>query len=373
MMSPSTYNHRRSGHTLTELVVAMVASSALLAGLGSVMMIARQVACTPSAANLRIEAAEVVNQISEELRYATFVLNSNSQTLEFVVADRNGDSIGEKIRYEWSGVAGDPLYKTLNASTSVVAANVRDCNFSHESSNLTLVPFVRTCMTHELVRLQLGSAGHSRVEASIPLLTRPERLAAYWRTDFNPGVNPTSAVDVDANGSADWVASNGATFSVAVLNGGMWTANGDLATSPANDFTGNTIVEARCRNMAAAGSVDVLRINADRQSGSYAPLIVRMTKQADGSQSLTLLGKPTSTTEQTLRNIDHLADDFVRFRLTIRADTNQVGLRIHDVGEDVLGGPFIYPTHPASGTDRCVKIGGGARFDYVDVRVLSGA
>ena len=97
--------HRR-GHTLMELVVAMVASAFLLAGLGSVMFIARQVAYTPSDATRRAQTADIVSQICDELRYATIVIQQTPQILEFVVADRNADGTAEKIRYEWSGIAG---------------------------------------------------------------------------------------------------------------------------------------------------------------------------------------------------------------------------------------------------------------------------
>jgi Tfp pilus assembly protein PilW len=56
---------RRLGHTLIELMAAMIASAFLLMGMGSVMFIARQVAYTPSDASQRSKAADVVNQICE--------------------------------------------------------------------------------------------------------------------------------------------------------------------------------------------------------------------------------------------------------------------------------------------------------------------
>src|SRR6478735_8567204 len=111
-------NHRR-GFTMLEMIVAMVASAVLLAGLGSVMFIARQIAYSPTAANRRAKTGDLVNQISDELRYATIILQQTPQILEFVVADRNGDGTSEKIRYEWSGTVGDPLRKTINGGTAV--------------------------------------------------------------------------------------------------------------------------------------------------------------------------------------------------------------------------------------------------------------
>src|SRR3954449_10683354 len=114
-------NNRRqtAGFTLLEMTVAMVASAFLLAGLGSVMFIARQVAYAPTAANRRAKSADIVNQISDELRYATVITQQTSQILEFVVADRNNDGTDERIRYEWSGTPGDPLRKTINGGTTV--------------------------------------------------------------------------------------------------------------------------------------------------------------------------------------------------------------------------------------------------------------
>src|SRR5438477_12013376 len=102
-MKQSASNHRRRpAFTMLEMLVAMVASAFLLAALGSVMFIARQVAYTPAAATRRAKAADIINQISDELRYATVITQQTSQILEFVVADRNNDGTAEKIRYEWS-------------------------------------------------------------------------------------------------------------------------------------------------------------------------------------------------------------------------------------------------------------------------------
>ena len=76
-------------------------------------------AYSPTAASRRAKTADIVNQISDELRYATVITQQTSQILEFVVADRNNDGTAEKIRYEWSGTAGDPLRKTVNGGTAV--------------------------------------------------------------------------------------------------------------------------------------------------------------------------------------------------------------------------------------------------------------
>ena len=69
----------------------MVAGSVLMAGLASVMFVARQVAYTPAASSRRLEASQVVNQLADEVRGATFFVTHTSHTIEFVVADRDND------------------------------------------------------------------------------------------------------------------------------------------------------------------------------------------------------------------------------------------------------------------------------------------
>ena len=99
----------RSGHTLVELVTAMVAGTILLAGLAAVMMIASQVAYTPAASAKQLEAAEAVQEFGDDARYATMITTRSGRALEFVVTDRDGDGAAERIRYAWSGVPGAPV------------------------------------------------------------------------------------------------------------------------------------------------------------------------------------------------------------------------------------------------------------------------
>ncbi len=542
-------NSPRPGHTLMELVVAMVASAVLLAGLGSVMLIGSQVAYTPSAAVRRTAAADVAGQIAEELRYATLVIQQTPQILEFVVADRDGDGTAEKFRYEWSGTPGDPLRKTVGGGTSVtvlepvdafeltfltttssttlettvdsaetlllanaagqnalpvdvttttyqaqqinpayfpsVPANAASWNATRidfygnqhgvatetlqlqlrasgepndgptgdvlgqvsvaESSlspggawNTVVFPnpvrglalhrryavvwtgvggpaariatnellpsgmlestdagaswqfmttrqmfyrvygtyttpgpsynHTRNFVSHVRLALQSGDKTHARIDASIPLANSPELLSAYWRTDFDD--DPT-ATNANGDSVADWALAGGASFDDSELIGGVWHADGALETRPLADFNLPTIVEARCRNTTVGGNGAVVRINADRQGGLYAPLLVYVRRQADGSQTLSLVGKTSDAASKTLCSRSRLAGDFIRFRLTILPENDVVNLQVN--GEDQ--GSFTYPTYaPTSSSDRFVTLYADtslAEFDYVDVRVAA--
>jgi hypothetical protein len=549
MQRPSHIRHRPA-FTMLELMVATVASAFLLAGLGSVMYIARQVAYSPTAALRRAKTADIVNQISDELRYATIIIQQTPQILEFVVADRNNDGSAEKIRYEWSGVLGAPLRKTINGGTAfdvlpsvnsfgvtliqkpktttltpttdtaeaMLAGNMtvttgayRDIdalNFTGIqivptalmskpadalSWNLTKVEFhgkqngvatetltvqlrwtgdpweaptgnvigqasiaeaalsnadafntvtfpnsvrnlgfnrpyqivflqqsgttgqslkltildtvagtgtnesydggaswtyvtprvlfgriygtytvpgtpssvVRNYVSYVRLALQSGDQTHSRIDTSIPMRNSPELLSTYWRTDFDR--NPATT---NANGDAasDWAVTGGGAFDTTKLVNGVWTATGAIESRPLSDFTTTTTVEARCRNTTVGGNGAVTAIYADRAAGQYAPLLVYVQKQADGTQTLSLYGKTSDAATKLLFSRSRLSSGFVRFRLTIVPQSDIVNLQIYDEDQ----GTFTYPTYaPSTTTDRYLTLyadTSAAEFDYVDVR-----
>ena len=537
----------RLGHTLVELVTAMVSSGMLLAGLGSVMLIASQVANTPTASSHRLEAAEALNEFANDARYATFLVTRTPRVLEFVVTDRTSDGPAERIRYEWSGVPGDPLLKTVNDGTpiplvdavqdfqlsvatasetesftattesaeAILASNavassgqnrlIDQNNFSAQrinptgfagipananAWNATRVDFkanrngsgetlrvqirsagdpydrptgevlgevailediltsgvgwntatfsspIRGLALHRMyslvwrgttgesgtsaalqtddnastsvnesndagatwtympsrqtyyriygtytspgttynvprnyatrvnVMLQAGAAAHSRINASVPLVNRPELLSAYWRADFDG--DPTT-IDFTRDGTSDWTMASGS-FNNATLAGGVWLANGALESRPKHNFTTNTTVEVRCRNTSAGGNGAVVRINADRQGGSHAPFVVRVQRQADGSQTLTLYGKSNDATDVMLLQRKNLSSDFVRYRLTILPSSDVVNLAINDTDE----GTYTYPTYAPTGDDRFLTFfanTSSAEYDHVELRV----
>lgn len=131
-MAPVDHYTRRRAHTFIELVAALVASAMLLAGLGSVMFIARQIAYVPSSSAHRLEASGLIRDLADDLRLATFITERSQRVLEFVVADRNDDGTEEHIRYEWSGTPGDPILRTYNDGQPVaVLDSVQDFDLQY--------------------------------------------------------------------------------------------------------------------------------------------------------------------------------------------------------------------------------------------------
>jgi len=116
MQSTHAQHSNRSGYTLIELMIAIVASSFLIVGLSSSIFIATQIVNPTQRTQQILDASEAVRQITDELRYAVYVLDRSSTSVDFVVHDRTGDGQADRIRYEWSGTVGDPLTKILNDS-----------------------------------------------------------------------------------------------------------------------------------------------------------------------------------------------------------------------------------------------------------------
>ena len=547
----------RHGFTLLEMMVALVASAVLLAGLGSVMLITRQIAYTPASSVHRLLAAEAFDEMAGELRFATYVTETSATAIEFVVADRNGDDVPERIRYAWSGTAGDPLLKTVDGSapatlvesvqqlqfnyaidtdTTTISTTTESAEtllvnctnsdddehlrvgivkgvaqpidptlfvsaapastlywkptrvesfgeeqaalgetlviqlrsagepddgptsqvlteatvpgedvpnkawfsasfsgsvpefalhrkyalvwsglggnevfevFSYDAATGTVlvsvdagaswspwdppqqahvrlygtyttpgpdVTFTRNRLTNVQVSLQPGSLAYSRLDTSIPLVNRPEVLAAYWRADFDR--DPTTD-DVNGDTAADWTAvdtdasevASPASYDSDALVNGVWYTSGKLATQPGDDFATTTIAEVSFRDTVPGGSGAVMQLNGDWTGSSSTPLVLHVRMASDGTQTVTLAAKSDATTEVALCQIDGLPSDFVRCRLTILPDDNLVNLQVDDEDQ----GTFAYQSYVALDNERVVTLYGDtseAEFDYAEVRVL---
>ena len=131
---------RRTGYTLIEMTVSLLISSILLMGMGTSIWMATQ------ANNVQLGPFHASNQssdafarLSRELRYAKTINDAiNLPTMvEFTIADINGDTIDETIRYEWSGIPGAPLERTFNANPpEVVVADIRNFNLIYETDTV---------------------------------------------------------------------------------------------------------------------------------------------------------------------------------------------------------------------------------------------
>ncbi len=122
---------RRPAYTLLELMIALGSASVLMAGLSSALFIAAQgLNLDQGASASRGRADAVMGRVLADARTATRFRSVTPTAIELDVADRTGDSAADRLRYEWSGVVGDPLTRTLNGGAAVtLLRDVRALSF----------------------------------------------------------------------------------------------------------------------------------------------------------------------------------------------------------------------------------------------------
>ncbi len=104
---------RARAFTLIEVVLATAILSVLLAGMGVALAMSAQAADLGNESNARAgDAARVLAQMHAEVAAATAIIERSEDSVEFTIADRDGDGAEETLRYEWSGVAGSPLVRS---------------------------------------------------------------------------------------------------------------------------------------------------------------------------------------------------------------------------------------------------------------------
>jgi hypothetical protein len=127
------------GFSLLETVAAVGVTSIIMLGIGSAMLLAgRAMPDAHSPTTESVAGADAVEPIIAELQYAVAINQRSGRMIEFTVADRNGDGTPEVIRYEWSGVAGDPLTRRYNGGASLEAlSSVRDFSLSYDVQTIS--------------------------------------------------------------------------------------------------------------------------------------------------------------------------------------------------------------------------------------------
>src|ERR1043165_1184043 len=113
------------GFTLLEVVLGLAITSILLGAMGSLIVIASKVVPdkTPIS-NKAISGAAALELLTSDLAQATAIVSGTATSIEFKVADRDGDGQPEDIQYTWAGAGGD-LSRIMNGGNKVtVAASV---------------------------------------------------------------------------------------------------------------------------------------------------------------------------------------------------------------------------------------------------------
>ena len=128
-----------SGFSLMEMVLAVAIMSILMVAIASAMILAGKAVPTGQTTADRIaQSGTAGHRIIAELQAAVHITERGPSSIAFTVADRDGDGHLERIRYAWSGTAGDPLTRQYNGGSAVeVLTGVHDFTLTYDLKTVT--------------------------------------------------------------------------------------------------------------------------------------------------------------------------------------------------------------------------------------------
>ncbi len=132
-----------TGFTLVELMIGLVSSSMLVAGLASAIFISSQALDLDSSTSRQSAiASEVLGKLTADLALARSFSERTATAVTFDVPDRDGDLHPETIRYAWSGTPGDSLTYQYNGGTEItIATDVQSLDLN-ALTRLTIAPAI---------------------------------------------------------------------------------------------------------------------------------------------------------------------------------------------------------------------------------------
>ena len=115
----------------------MTSGVVLVSGLSGGLYIASQAIDADSTPVRQASAERILSEMMADLNLAIRFTERTDEAVTFTVPDRTGDRLPEKIRYAWSGTAGDPLVYQINGSAEVtLAEDVQEFRFNYLTRKL---------------------------------------------------------------------------------------------------------------------------------------------------------------------------------------------------------------------------------------------
>ena len=127
MHASSTQPRRRAAFSLLEMVLSLSVLAVAFTAVGSVVVLATKVMPAPDSAEAAsVDQYRALTRMVEDLEQARYITGGSVNSITFVVDDRTGDGLPDRMSYAWSGIAGDPLTLTINGSPpTALVQNVR--------------------------------------------------------------------------------------------------------------------------------------------------------------------------------------------------------------------------------------------------------
>ncbi len=131
---------RPHAFTLVETVLSLGILGLIATSMTSIVLLTSRAMPTATDVDVaNVAAREVTSRIAGDIGTATRLQAVGARSIQFEVADRDGDGNPEMFEYTWSGTAGDPLVWKYNGSEPItVASNVTAFTIALDNANVTV-------------------------------------------------------------------------------------------------------------------------------------------------------------------------------------------------------------------------------------------
>ncbi len=159
--------------TLAELLLAMGVFSILAGVMVSALAIASHALPDEDDTSAgMVIAAEALDRVAGDLRYALTIEELDSRRIEVTVPDRDGDGSPERIEYSWSGLDGDPLMRRVNdADEAALLEEVQHFQIDIQEADDEEDDEDRTILVE--LTLQVAVLQQSRLTTMVEMHNRP--------------------------------------------------------------------------------------------------------------------------------------------------------------------------------------------------------
>ncbi|MDB5340275.1 MAG: hypothetical protein JWN70_5894 [Planctomycetaceae bacterium] len=195
----------RHGYTLVELSVTLPIMAMLVIGMGAAINIAsKSIPDGTSISSATLTSSRAMDLMASELLFATSIATDVRTTgaarqLAFTIPDRDGVApSNESVTYSWSGVAGDPLLRTFNGTTTTIATNVQEFALAYDKRANTVVTTSTNTSAESLLISSDGTTGAS--DASV---TDTSWFGQYFLPVFASSVTGWSVTKVEFRARPD--------------------------------------------------------------------------------------------------------------------------------------------------------------------------
>lgn len=159
----------RRGFTLLEMIVSSMLLSIVLSAATALMFITARTA--PADEDPGIVAAETLralDMLASELGFAHTITAAEAHRVEFIIRDRDAEGVDDIISYQWSGVAGEPLTRTVgNRGAQPVIRSVASLELTYTLSEDA------TSLISIGVAAHPQKARHALIPLTVRLVNRP--------------------------------------------------------------------------------------------------------------------------------------------------------------------------------------------------------